>query len=57
MQLVEFGHTVPSAGGVSGRLPAEGNAGVKGLLQGVVQQRVGLSSACASPCSLAHGSS
>lgn len=34
MQLVEFGHVVPRAGGVSGCLPAEGNAGVKGLLQG-----------------------
>lgn len=34
MQLVEFGHVAPRAGGVSGCLPGEGNAAVKGLLQG-----------------------
>ena len=57
MQLVEFGHTVPRAAGVSGHLPAEGNAAVKGLLKGVVQQSVGLSSAHASPCRLTPSSS
>ena len=34
MQLVELGHSATGAGGVSGRLPAEGNAAVKGLLHG-----------------------
>ena len=34
MQLVVLGHAAIGAGGVSGHLPAEGNAVVKGLLQG-----------------------
>ena len=56
MQLVELGHGANGVGGISGRPPEEGNTVVKGLVQGMVQKRAGLSSACASLCHLGHSS-